>query len=101
MFVTEYKDEERTSMFVFVSDSDIRKPFKHEFIQPAKIANELNAIIGLQCTGYKRAETSTEKHAYLIRGYMFNCHNQGNYRHTASEIRSAVRSIIETLKEEE
>lgn len=99
MFVIEYN--EQNDLIVFVSESDIRIPYKNKFLRPAKIADELNEIIGLERTGYERAEVSTERHAYLVRGYKLLCHNQGNYRHTASEIRSAVRSIIETLKEEE
>lgn len=101
MFVIKYKTDEQNDLIVFVSDSDIRIPYKNKFVRLEKIANELNEIIGIECTGYKRAEVSTERHAYLVRGYKLLCHNQGNYRHTASEIRSAVRSIIETLKEEE
>ena len=102
MFVIEYKTDKQNDLIVFVSESDIRIPYTNKFLRPAKIADGLNKIIGLECTGYERAEVSTEKHAYLVRGYKLLCHNQGNYRHTASEIRSAVvRSIIETLKEEE
>lgn len=101
MFVIEYKTDKQNDLIVFVSESDIRIPYEHKTIRPAKIADELNEIIGLECTGYERAEVSTEEHAYLVRGYKLLCHNQGNYRHTASEVRSAVRSIIETLKEEE
>lgn len=97
MFVIEHKND----LIVFVSDSDIRIPYRIKFVKPAKIADELNTIIGLECTGYERAKVSMERHAYLLSGYKLLCHNQGNYMHTASEIRSAVRSIIETLKEEE
>lgn len=99
MFVIGYN--EQNDLIVFVSEWDIRIPYKNKLMQPAKIADELNQIIGLECTGYERAEVSTERHAYLVRGYKLLCHNQGNYRHTASEIRSAVRSIIEILIEEE
>ena len=103
MFVLEYQDREesQTALTVFVSDYDIKIPYAaKKSVSPAKIADELDQIIGFECTGYQRAELSTEKNAYLTRGYMFTCHNQKNYRHSASEIRSAVRSIIETLKEE-
>lgn len=85
---------------VFVSDYDLKIPYAaKEYISLAKIAEELNQIIGLVCTGYHRAELSTEQHAYLTRGYIFTCCNQANYRHSSSEMRSVVRSIIETLKE--
>lgn len=101
MFVIEYKTDEHNYLIVFVSERDIRIPYEHKTIRPAKIADELNAIIGLECTSYERAEVSTERHAYLVRGYKFTCHCQKNYHHTASEVRSYVRSVIETLNEEE
>lgn len=83
---------------VFVSRSDligIRKTIRIE-----QLGDKVNAMEGMECTGFTRTQVSSSKWAFAQNGYMLRCRNNVRSSNTASHVRSVVETVLEAIKEE-
>ena len=83
---------------VFVSDSDltgIRKVIPIE-----KLADRIDTVKAMECTGFTRTLVSDSSWAFAKSGYILRCRNQISSLNTPGEVRRIVEVVLDAIKEE-
>lgn len=91
-------DYDEVVIDVFVSDSDligIRRTIRIE-----QLADKVNAMAGMECTGFARTQVSSSKWAFAQNGYLLRCRNNVRSCNTASRVRQIVETVLDVIKEE-
>ena len=91
-------DFDQVVIDVFVSESDLtglRKTIRIE-----ELADKVNAMAGMDVTGFTKTQVSSSKWAFAQNGYMLRCRNNVRSSNTASHVRSVVETVLEAIKEE-
>lgn len=82
---------------VFVSRSDLIGIAKT--IRIEQLANKVNAMAGMECTGFARTQVSCSGWAFAQDGYLLRCRNLASVN-MASDVRRTVERVLEAIKEE-
>lgn len=90
-------DYDEVVIDVFVSDSDLICIGKT--IRIEKLADKVNDMAGMECTGFTKTQVSSSSWAYAKAGYLLRCRDLA-YNNTASHVRTVVEAVLESLKVE-
>lgn len=82
---------------VFVSRSDLIGIAKT--IRIEQLADKVNAMAGMECTGFARTQVSCSGWAFAQDGYLLRCRNLASVS-MASDVRRTVERVLEAIKED-
>lgn len=90
-------DYDEVVIDVFVSDSDLIGIGKT--IRIEKLADKVNDMAGMVCTGFARTLVSDSSWAYSKSGYILRCQNEVSHLNTPMDVRRIVEVVLDAIKE--